>query len=296
MSIEENPLLIGAHTSAAGGVHNALLEGQKIGAATVQLFTSNQKQWKGRKFTQKELDLWEKTLEETGLQKIMCHDSYLINLGAPNPEVLEKSRGAFREEIERCLLLGISYLNFHPGAALKEDRTECLDRIVESLLEVEELVSGGPTELILESTAGQGSTVGYRFEELGYIVGKVKDRLPIGVCIDTCHSFAAGYDIRTKEDWDNTLKEFDRQVGLDFLKAFHLNDSMKGLGSRVDRHKPLGEGEIGLECFRVLMNHPLTRHLPKYLETPGGPPLWTKEIALLRDLARGRACEAELKS
>ncbi len=288
MSIEENPLLIGAHTSAAGGVHNALLEGQKIGATTIQLFTSNQKQWKGRKFTQKELDLWERTLEETGLKKIMCHDSYLINLGAPNPEVLEKSRRAFREEIERCLLLGISYLNFHPGAALKEDRTECLDRIVESLLEVEELVSGGEAELILESTAGQGSTIGYRFDELGYIVDKVKDRLPIGVCIDTCHSFAAGYDIRTKEDWDSTLKEFDRQVGLEFLKAFHLNDSMKGLGCRVDRHKPLGEGEIGLECFRVLMNHPLTRHLPKYLETPGGPPLWIKEIALLRDLARGR--------
>jgi deoxyribonuclease IV len=294
MSTEEDQLLIGAHTSAAGGVHNALYEGQKIGATTVQLFTSNQKQWKGRQFSEEELDLWQQALEETGLQKIMCHDSYLINLGAPNPEVLEKSRKAFREEIDRCRLLGISYLNFHPGAALKEDRTECLDRIVESLLEVEGLVAEGPTELLLESTAGQGSTVGYRFDELGYIADKVKGRLPIGVCIDTCHSFAAGYDIRTKEDWDKTLQDFDREVGLEFLKAFHLNDSLKGLGSRVDRHKPLGEGEIGLESFRVLMNHPSTRHLPKYLETPGGPPVWTKEIALLRDLARGKACAVEL--
>ncbi|NGX58382.1 MAG: Endonuclease 4 [Chlamydiae bacterium] len=288
--MEQEKLLIGAHTSAAGGVFNALLEGQKIGATTIQLFTSNQKQWKGKEYTQKELDLWAQTLEETGIEKIMSHDSYLINLGAPNPEVLEKSRRAFQEEIKRCHLLGITYMNFHPGAALKEDRQQCLDRIVESLLECEDLVSKGPTMLILESTAGQGSTVGYLFEELGYIVDKVKDRLPVGVCIDTCHSFAAGYDIRTEEGWEKTLKEFDEQVGIEFLKAFHLNDSKKGLGSRVDRHEQIGEGEIGLECFRVLMNHPKTRHLPKYLETPGGPARWVDEIALLLELAKGKSC------
>lgn len=283
-------LLIGAHTSASGGVFNALYEGRKIGATTIQLFTSNQKQWKGKKYTQKELDLWEEALEKTGLQQIMCHDSYLINLGAPNPEVLVKSRKAFREEIKRCHLLGIPFLNFHPGAALKEDREQCIDRIVESLLGCEDLVAEGPTTLILESTAGQGSSVGYLFEELGAIVDQVKDRLPVGVCIDTCHSFAAGYDIRTKKGWDRTLKEFDRKVGLKFLKAFHLNDSKKGLGSRVDRHEHLGEGKIGLECFRVLMTHPKTRNLPKYLETPGGPPQWIKEIALLRELAEERSC------
>lgn len=288
--MEKEKLLIGAHTSAAGGVHKALLEGKKIGATTIQLFTSNQKQWKGREFTEKELDLWAQALDETGLEEIMSHDSYLINLGAPNPDVLEKSRKAFKEEIQRCHALNLSYLNFHPGAALKEDRQECLDRIVESLLECEDLVAQGDTLLLLESTAGQGSTIGYLFEELGYIVDKVHKRLPIGVCVDTCHSFAAGYDVRTEEGWEETLKEFDKQVGLKYLKAFHLNDSMKGLGSRVDRHRPLGEGEIGLECFRVLMNHPQTRHLPKYLETPGGPDKWVDEIALLHDLARGKTC------
>jgi len=283
-------LLIGAHTSAAGGVHKALLEGQRIGATTIQLFTSNQKQWKGREFTEKELDLWEEALEETGIEQVMSHDSYLINLGAPNPEVLEKSRKAFKEEIQRCHALNLSYLNFHPGAALKEDRQKCLDRIAESLIECEDLAAQGDTLLLLESTAGQGSTIGYLFEELGYIVDKVHERVPIGVCIDTCHSFAAGYDIRTEKGWEETLTEFDKQVGLKYLKAFHLNDSMKGLGSRVDRHRPLGEGEIGLECFRVLMNHPKTRHLPKYLETPGGPDKWVDEIALLHDLAKGKSC------
>jgi len=288
--MEKEKLLIGAHTSAAGGVYKALLEGQRIGASTIQLFTSNQKQWKGRAYTDKELELWQQALEETGLKKIMSHDSYLINLGSPKPEVLEKSRVAFREEIQRCHALGITYLNFHPGAALKEDRQLCLDRIVKSLIECEELVAEGPTTLLLESTAGQGSTIGYLFEELGYIVGRVKDRLPIGVCIDTCHSFAAGYDIRTAEGWEKTLKEFDDKVGLEFLMAFHMNDSMKGLGSRVDRHSPLGAGEIGLECFRVLMNHPKTRYLPKYLETPGGPEKWIDEIALLHELAKGKSC------
>lgn len=283
----EKKYLIGAHTSAAGGAYNALLEGQKIGATTIQLFSSNQKQWKGKTYTKKELDLWFKTRAETGLDTIMVHDSYLINLGSPKEDVLEKSRRAFHEEIKRCHQLDITYLNFHPGAALKGDRQECLDTIVESLKECEEIVSQGDTLLLLESTAGQGSTVGYLFDELGTIVDRVSAAIPIGVCIDTCHSFVAGYDIRTEDGWEKTLKEFDDKVGLDYLKAFHLNDSMKGLGSRVDRHSPLGEGEIGLECFRVLMNHPKTRDLPKYLETPGGPDRWTQEIALLKDLAKG---------
>ncbi|MCB1149078.1 MAG: deoxyribonuclease IV, partial [Chlamydiia bacterium] len=259
MTKDTTKLLIGAHTSAAGGVENALYEGARIGATTVQLFTRNQRQWSAKPVTEEEVHAFQKALKETGLQKIMCHDSYLINLGAPNPENLEKSRKAFREELIRCQTLGISYLNFHPGSALQESREECLDRIVESLLELEELAAEGPTELLLETTAGQGSNVGDRFEEIGTIVSRVKDKLPIGVCMDTCHSFAAGYDIRTQEGWDKTLAEFDAKVGLKFLKAFHLNDSLKGLGSHVDRHQPLGEGEIGMECFRVLMTHPKTR-------------------------------------
>lgn len=280
-------LLIGAHTSAAGGLYNALLEGRDIGATTIQFFTSNQRQWKAKPLTDEVISQWKETLQETGLRDIMSHDSYLINLGAPSEEVLEKSRTAFEQELTRCQELGVTYLNFHPGAALKEPVEQCLDKICESLLLVEKQASKGPTRLLLESTAGQGSNVGWHFDQLGYIVDRVKDRLPIGVCIDTCHTFAAGYDVRDQKGWDTTLEAFDKAVGLEHLYAFHLNDSLKGLGSRVDRHKPLGEGEIGIECFRVLMNDKRTRHLPKYLETPGGPELWVKEIKKLRELASG---------
>lgn len=276
-------LLIGAHTSAAGGVHRALLEGREIGATTIQLFTSNQKQWQGRALTPEMIDTWHRTIDETGLSHIMSHDSYLINLGGPRLEILEKSRKAFAEEIERCVNLNIPYLNFHPGAALDGDVQECLDRIVESLLLVRPLLEQGKTRLLLETTAGQGSTVGNRFEHLGYIIEKVKDAIPIGVCIDTCHIFVAGYDIRTCEAWEKTLAEFDHTIGLPFLYAFHLNDSVKDLGSRVDRHQPLGEGKIGWDCFRFLVTDPRTRHLPKYLETPGGIDMWKNEIQQLRN-------------
>jgi deoxyribonuclease IV len=282
----KSELLIGAHTSAAGGAHNALLEGKKIGATTIQLFTANQKRWEGKPLDQKAIDLWDKALKETGLSHIMSHDSYLINLGAPDSENLRKSRKSFRDEALRCKQLNISFLNFHPGAALHEEPEHCLDLIVESLLSMEDIFDDSPTRLLLEATAGQGSSVGYRFEHLGYIIDKVAKRLPIGVCIDTCHIFAAGYDIRTEAAWNDTLKEFDRVVGLKYLYAFHLNDSVKQLASRVDRHAPLGEGLIGLESFKFLMKDPRTRQIPKYLETPGGPPLWEKEIALLKELAR----------
>lgn len=280
--MKDRPLLIGAHTSAAGGAPNALLEGQAIGATTIQFFTSNQKQWQGREISKEELKLWFETLKETGLQKIMSHDSYLINLGAPNEETLAKGRKAFKEEIERAVQFKLSFVNFHPGAALKEDVQKCLDTIVESLLECEHLVAGSDLKLLYEATAGQGSTVGYTFEQLGYLVKNTAPKVPVGVCIDTCHIFAAGYDIRTAKGWEKVLEEFDQHVGLEYLCAFHLNDSMKPLGSRVDRHAPLGEGEIGMECFKTLVTHPKTKHLPMYLETPEGPELWKKEIAILK--------------
>lgn len=280
-----NKLLIGAHTSAAGGAYRALLEGKKIGATTIQLFTANQKRWAARPLTKEEIALWHQTLKETGLGSVMSHDSYLINLGAPSEENLQKSRKTFEEEILRCLEFGIPYLNFHPGAALAEDPQLCLDRIVESLLAYEDLLDKGSLRLLLETTAGQGSSQGHRFEQLAYIIEKVEKRIPIGVCIDTCHIFVAGYDIRTPGAWEVTLQEFDQTVGLGKLYAFHLNDSLKGLGSRVDRHKPLGEGMIGLDSFRFLMQDPRTREIPKFLETPGGLELWEKEIAMLRAFA-----------
>jgi deoxyribonuclease IV len=278
-------LLIGAHTSIAGGVFNALLQGKEIGATTIQMFTANQRQWAGKPLTQDIIDKWHETLKETGLQDIMSHDSYLINLGSPDPEILQKSRKSFREETERCLQLGISYLNFHPGAATDGNVEQCLDTICESILELEGLLQNSSLRLLLEATAGQGSAVGYRFEQLAYILKKVGKRIPIGVCIDTCHIFVAGYDLRTAEACDATFKEFDRIVGLNNLYAFHLNDSLKGLGSRVDRHKHLGQGEIGIECFKFLMQDPRTKNIPKYLETPEGPPMWVKEIKMLREFA-----------
>ncbi|MGC1878183.1 MAG: deoxyribonuclease IV [Rhabdochlamydiaceae bacterium] len=279
-------LLIGAHTSAQGGAHNALLEGGKIGATTVQFFTSNQKRWEGKSIGDEEVMLFKEALQATSIEKVMSHGSYLINLGSPDPESLRKSRKAFQEELIRCQQYDLAFLNFHPGAALDSPEEECLERIGESLEQLENLVERGNTRLLLETTAGQGSSIGWRFEHLGYLVDRLHKKIPIGVCIDTCHIFVAGYDIRTKKGWDETLEEFDRVVGLKHLHAFHVNDSLKPFKSRRDRHAPLGKGEIGLECFEVMMTHPLMREIPKYLETPEGPPLWTKEIALLREFAQ----------
>jgi deoxyribonuclease-4 len=279
-------LLIGAHTSAAGGAHQALLEGQAIGATTIQFFTSNQKRWVGKTLSDEDVALWKRTLKETGIKKIMSHDSYLINLGSPVQEGLQKSQKAFRDEIERCHKLEVSFLNFHPGAALEGTEEQCLDQIVKSLESMEDLINKGPTRILLEATAGQGSSVGHRFEHLGYIIQRLHQKIPIGVCIDTCHIFAAGYDIRTEKGWEETLEKFNQIVGLNHLYAFHVNDSLKPLGSRRDRHAPLGKGEIGIECFKVMMKHPLIREIPKYLETPDGPPLWKQEIEMLRGFAK----------
>lgn len=279
-------ILLGAHTSIAGGVHNALLEGQKIGASTIQMFTANQRRWIGKPISDDEIKLWKKTLEETGLQQIMSHNSYLTNLGAPDPENLEKSQEAFKDEIRRCIQLDITYLNFHPGSALSDTRENCLNRISESVLTMVPLLQNSSLRLLLEITAGQGSCVGCRFEEIAYLIQKLEKHVRIGVCFDTCHAFAAGYDLRTKEACDATFREFDRIIGLKHLYTFHLNDSLKGLGSRVDRHQPLGKGQIGEECFRFLMTDPRTRDLPKYLETPDGPPLWEKEIIMLKSFIR----------
>jgi len=276
---------VGAHTSAAGGSYNALYEGREIGATTVQLFTSNQKQWHGRKIGDEELCLWKKALDETGIREVMSHDSYLINLGSPDPDLLRKSRQAFQDEIERCHLLEIPYLNFHPGAATDKDEGRCIETIQESLLAFQPLLEQGKTRLLLETTAGQGTSVGHRFEHIAAILHPLHEKIPLGVCIDTCHIFAAGYDIRTVEGWEKTLSEFDRVVGLSHLYAFHVNDSQKELGSRVDRHAGIGRGKIGLDSFRHLMSAPKTRDLPKYLETPDGPAGWKKEIAELKQFA-----------
>lgn len=281
----KSKLLIGAHTSAAGGVQNALFQGKEIGATTIQLFTANQKRWEGKPLEGSTVAAWNEALSETHLEMIMSHDSYLINLGSPDPEILAKSRHAFKEELKRCHTLGITFLNFHPGAAIQDSAEVCLDRISESLLDMEPLINQGLTILLLETTAGQGSSVGYRFEQLARIIKLVEKKIPIGVCIDTCHIFAAGYDIRTSSGWEATLDQFDKAIGLKYLRAFHLNDSAKGLGSRVDRHQHLGDGQIGWEAFHFLVKNKLTSHLPMYLETPEGPKRWKTEIATLKAIA-----------
>jgi deoxyribonuclease IV len=277
-------LLIGAHTSAAGGAHKALLHGAEIGATTIQLFTANQKQWVGKPISGEEVARWKEIQYQTGIQRVMSHAGYLINLGSPKEEGLIKSRQAFREELLRCHQLNLSFLNFHPGAALDSSREECLDTIVASLIELEDLADKGKTELLLEMTAGQGSSIGHTMEEIGYLISKLHQKIQIGVCIDTCHIFAAGYDIRTEHAWNQTLEAFDQHIGLKYLKAFHINDSIHTLGSHKDRHAHLGEGEIGLTCFKFMMQDSRLRDLPKYLETRD-PSRWPEEIQLLRKFA-----------
>ncbi len=277
--------LIGAHTSAAGGVHEALYAGQTINATTIQLFTSNQKRWQGKAITDSQLDKWNKALDETNIKQIMSHASYLINLGSPNEELQLKSRKAFREEWERCIALKLDYLNFHPGSAKDSTEKASLKAIIDGLLSLDDLSAHSPTRLLLECTAGQGNTLGHRFEHLATIIEAVKHAIPIGVCIDTCHAFAAGYDLRSKETINKVLNEFDDMIGLEHLYAFHLNDSQHPLGSRKDRHADLGKGEIGMDCFRILMQDPRVAQLPKYLETPGRMEIWKEEIATLKEFS-----------
>jgi deoxyribonuclease IV len=285
--MEEKKILVGAHMSIAGGVHNAVYEGHAIGATTIQIFTSNQRQWQGSKISDEEAELFKKGLQKTGISHVMSHSSYLINLGSPKKDVYQKSIQTFEKELERCHILDLSYLTFHPGSSITGDEEKCLDTIALGLLSLEKVIHEGSTKIALETTAGQGTNVGYRFEHLDYIIQKVGKKIPIGVCFDTCHVFAAGYDIRTFESFEKVLKEFDKKVGLKYLLAFHMNDSLHELGSRKDRHASLGQGKIGLECFRFLMTHPNTCYLPKYLETPMVEK-WIEEIHLLFTFAKGK--------
>jgi deoxyribonuclease-4 len=280
--MKDDPLL-GAHISIAGGHHMALLAGKEIGATTIQIFTASQRTWASKPIPDEEIALFHKALKDTGLSHIMSHDSYLINLGSPHIDIRQKSITAFRHEIFRCLAFGISFLNFHPGAALESPVEVCLNAISEALLSMGDCFDKHPKlQLLIETMAGQGSVIGARFEEIAYIIDKVQGKIPIGVCLDTCHAFAAGYDIRSKERLTDTLNEFDAVIGLQYLKAMHINDSVYGLASHKDRHAPIGEGMIGKEGFSAIMKEPKVASLPKYLETPGGPEVWKTEIAWLK--------------
>lgn len=272
---------VGAHVSASGGVFNAPLNAMKIGAKAFALFTKNQRQWAAKPYDEKTIEKFKTNLEISGIQPkhVLPHDSYLINLGHPDPAKREKSLTAFIDEVKRCELLGLTKLNFHPGSHLKLiSEEECLDFIIESLSSAANQTNS--VSFVIENTAGQGSNLGYKFEHLAYIINGMEDKSRVGVCIDTCHMFTAGYDIRTKEAYDKTWEEFDRIIGFEYLQGMHLNDSKPDLGSRVDRHHSLGEGKIGLDAFKFIMNDERMDDIPLILETIDES-IWGKEIKLL---------------
>lgn len=275
----------GAHVSAQGGVENAVKNAKDIGATAFALFTKNQRQWMVPALTPTQIDLFKRAVQTAGYSAttILPHDSYLINLGHPEAEGLEKSRESFFEEMRRCELLGLDRLNFHPGSHLKRiSAEESLTRIADSINMALDRTKG--VTAVLENTAGQGSNLGYRFEHLAYIIDRVEDKSRVGVCLDTCHTFAAGYDLRTREACDATFAAFDSIVGFGYLRGMHLNDALRPLGSRVDRHAPLGDGEIGWECFRYIAQDSRFDNMPLILETPDES-RWAEEIAKLKEFA-----------
>jgi deoxyribonuclease-4 len=273
---------LGAHVSASGGVENAPLNAHKIAANAFALFTKNQRQWVAKPLTKESIELFNANCLQYHFNKnqILPHDSYLINLGHPQSEGLEKSRLAFIDEMERCEQLGLKKLNFHPGSHLNEISEEASLLLIAESINIALDKTAGVTAVI-ENTAGQGSNLGYRFEHLAFIIQHVKDKSRVGVCIDTCHAFTAGYDLLSNEGWHNTWREFDSIVGFDKLCGMHLNDTKKEMGSKVDRHAPLGEGILGLEPFRRLMKDSRFCNIPLILETPEEE-RWENEISLLR--------------
>ncbi len=277
---------IGAHVSAAGGVENAPVRAHEIGATAFALFTKNQRQWQSAPLTAASIAAFKASCAQYGYGagQILPHDSYLINLGHPSAPELEKSRAAFLDEMRRCEQLGIDRLNFHPGGTLGAISVEeCLDRVAESINLALAATSG--VTAVIENTAGQGSNVGHRFEHLARIVAGVTDKTRVGVCLDTCHSYTAGYDLRTAAACDDTFAEFGEVVGFKYLRGMHLNDTLKSLGSHVDRHAPLGEGELGWDCFRYIMQDGRFDGMPLVLETPDES-RWPAEIAALKDMIK----------
>ena len=278
--------LLGAHTSIQGGVVKSVELASKLEFTAMQIFTKNNNQWHGKVITDEEALTFREKLAATEIKFVMSHDSYLINLCAPDESILSKSRAAFVDEIKRCSQLGIKYLNFHPVSHGGRGMEEGIKIIAESLNLAHQRTPGVDVYSTLETTAGQGNSIGYRFGQLKEIIDLVEDKGRMRVCIDTAHIFAAGYELRVEEEFEKVFIEFDDILGLDRLVAFHVNDSKKDLGSRVDRHDHIGKGFIGLEGFRNLMNHPKLAHIPKILETPKGKEQLEdlENLALLRSL------------
>ena len=277
---------VGAHVSAGGGVENAPLNAKAIGAKAFALFTKNQRQWKAKPLTDDNIDKFKENCKECGYlpEHVLPHDSYLINLGHPEKEGLEKSRDAFLDEMQRCEQLGLKLLNFHPGSHLKKiEEDACLKRIAESINIALDKTKG--VSAIIENTAGQGTNMGFMFEHLATIIDNVDDKKRVGVCLDTCHTFTAGYDLRTKKAFKATMDEFEKLVGFKYLSAMHLNDSKPDLGARVDRHQSIGKGKLGVDPFRFIMNDKRFDEIPMVLETIDDT-IWAEEIKLLYSLEK----------
>ena len=275
---------IGAHVSASGGVSNAPLNAAKIGADAFAMFVKNQRRWDALPLSAKEIAAFKDALKRSGIraEHVLVHDSYLINLGHPREAEREKSLNAFVDEIRRCEALGLRLLNFHPGSHLNEISAQvCLDNIAGSLNFA--IANTAGVKLVLENTAGQGSNLGYDFAQLAYVIDKISNKDRIGVCIDTCHAFAAGYDLRSQQAYERTMSEFDRTIGYKFLSGMHLNDTKNELGVRKERHESLGRGFLGLAAFENIMNDPNIDEIPLILETIDDS-LWAEEIALLRSM------------
>ncbi len=260
--------LLGAHMSIAGGVDNAVLQGKEVGCDTVQLFTKSSRQWVSKLLGKDEIARFHRAKKETGLNTVVAHDSYLYNFAAPDDVLRKKSVAGLIDEMERCEALGVMYLIAHPGAHVGTGEEAGIQTITKSIDEMHKACPGYETKLAIEITAGQGSNLGYRFQQVRQIIDASKNSDQLRVCFDTEHAFAAGYDLRTKEGYERTFAEFDETIGLEILVAFHLNDAKKDLGCRVDRHEHIGKGFIGLEAFRLLMNDKRFWGLPMCLETP----------------------------
>lgn len=275
---------IGAHVAVDGGVASAPLNARAIGAKAFAMFTRNPSRWKSEPLLPSEIEAFKANCAEAGYTPdvILPHDSYLINLGAKDPKKLFLSRVAFLDEMQRCEQLGLSMLNFHPGSHLNEmTEEECLQRIASSINKTLEQTAG--VKAVIENTAGQGSNLGFSFEQLAYIISLIEDKSRVGICVDSCHAFAAGYDLSNPEGYESVWKHFDETIGLKYLSAMHINDSKKGLGSHVDRHESMGQGALGMEFFRLLMADPRMNDIPLILETPN-PDIWSEEIKTLYSL------------
>ena len=277
---------LGAHTTTAGGVFNAIYAGEKIGCDVVQLFSKNQMQWEGKDLSSEEILKFQEAIEETSVVPIAIHDAYLINLASNKPGIYRKSYHAFVDELQRSEHLGVPYLIMHPGSHLGTGESAGITKIAESLESAFKESGINKTTILLETTAGQGTNLGYTFEQLKLIIDESGLQQNIAVCVDTCHIFTAGYDIRTPKSWAKVKKEFDNVIGLEKLKVFHLNDSKREMGSKRDRHERIGKGEIGLAGFAGLLNDPDLRKIPMIMEIPGGEGAYAEDLILLRSLIK----------